>query len=179
MEFNCDHITIDSRMRELSTALMVMILIFIVVSTGACTGREFTTVVKIGEIDDFPPGSVTQIDLPARFNDPDPPGSGSEIPSVVTQMESKLISPVPIFLVNDSSEGLIALYARNPFLGCTVKWWEPDQRFINPCHGEHYSMTGAWLQGPSPRNLDRFGVTVTDAGEVWVDLSKFQFGSAR
>jgi Rieske Fe-S protein len=158
---------------------MVMVLIFIVVSTSACAGRESTTMVRIGEIDDFPPGSVTQIDLPAAFNDPDPPASGSETPGIVTQVQGRLISPVPIFLVNDPSEGLIALYARDPHLGCGVRWVEIDRRFVNPCHSEQYSRTGEWLEGPSPRSLDRFAVTVTHAGEIWVDVSKLQFGSAR
>lgn len=159
--------------------LMVMVLIFIGLLTRACSGRELTTLVKIGEIGDFPPGSVTQIDLPAAFNDPDPPASGSETPGVATQLQTMLISPVPIFLVNDPSEGLIALYARDPHLGCRVMWWEPDQRFMNPCHGEHYSRTGVWLEGPSLRGLDRFAVTVNDEGAIWVDVSEFKFGSAR
>ena len=158
---------------------MVMVLVFVVVSTGACAERGSTTTVKIGELDDFQPSSVTQIDLPTAFNDPDPPASGSETPGVVTQVEVMLISPVPIFLVNDPSEGLIALYARDPHLGCKIRWVETDQRFMNPCHGEQYSRTGEWLTGPSPRSLDRFAVTVTPAGEIWVDVSKFQFGPAR
>ena len=179
MEFHSLHITFESRQRGLSNALMVMALIFIGVSTSACAGRESTTKVKIGEIDDFPPGSVTQIDLPTAFNDPDPPASGSETPGVVTQVQVRLISPVPIFLVNDPSEGLIALYARDPHLGCGVTWIETEQRFLNPCHGEQYSQTGDWLEGPSTRNLDHFSVTVNQAGEIWVDVSTFQFGSAR
>lgn len=179
MKFHSLHITFDSFRRGLLTTLMAMTLIFIVVSTGACAGRESTTMVKIGEVDDYPPGSVTKIDLPATFNDPDPPASGSETPGVVTQVQVMLISPVPIFLVNDPSEGLIALYARDPHLGCGVRWVETDQRFVNPCHGEQYSLTGEWLAGPSPRGLDSFTVTVTQAGEIWVDVSKLHFGPGR
>lgn len=173
------HVTFDSRRRDLSTAFMVMVLIFLGVMTSACGGRETTTLVKIGEVNDFPPGSVTQIDLPAAFNDPDPPASGSETPGVVTQMQVMLISPIPIFLVNDPSEGLLALYARDPHLGCTVMWWEPNQRFMNPCHGEQYSRTGEWLDGASLRSLDSFTVTVTQTGEVWVNVSELQFGPER
>ncbi len=134
------------------------------------------TIVVVGHARDFANGSVTAIDLPATFDDPDPPPIGSATPGVVTQLPVAPVSPVPIFLVRDTARGFLALYARDPFRGCRIKWVEADQQFKDPCYGSRYSQTGDWLTGSSPRNLDRFDVSVNANGEIVVDIDKYQSG---
>ena len=96
---------------------------------------------------------------------------------------------VPIFLVNLPENGLLALYRRDPHLGCRVVIaadalsdigvpFPPEVAFVNPCHGETYDLVGRYFAGPSPRGLDRFAISVVD-GDVAVDVMAFEYGPAR
>ncbi len=155
-----------------------LFLIFLLgLSIAACRAGQKDARVEVGQADDFPVGSVTFFELDTSFEDPDPPAIASGTPGVVTQPAAMHISPVPIYLVHDPSAGFLALYNRDPHLGCRVNWVEDRQRFENPCHGEQYTRTGEYFSGPSPRGLDRFEVEVTADGDVVVDVSKYQEGS--
>lgn len=62
----------------------------------------------------------------------------------------------------------IALYQRCVHLGCTVPFRDDCSSFKCPCHGSHYNVDGEYLDGPAPRSLDRF--TLSLSGEdVLVD----------
>ena len=65
--------------------------------------------------------------------------------------------------------GLIALWQRCVHLGCRVPPCESSQGFECPCHGSKYNYHGEYQDGPAPRNLDRFVVSVNDADELIVD----------
>lgn len=73
------------------------------------------------------------------------------------------------------SDGLMALFQRCVHLGCRVPFCEQSQFFECPCHGSKYNRAGEWQEGPAPRGLDRFAVTVAD-GTVHVDTSKIVLG---
>jgi cytochrome b6-f complex iron-sulfur subunit len=62
--------------------------------------------------------------------------------------------------------GLMALYQRCVHLGCRVPWCGDSQGFECPCHGSKYNSIGEYFAGPAPRNLDRFGVHVSDSGRL-------------
>lgn len=62
--------------------------------------------------------------------------------------------------------GLMALYQRCVHLGCRVPWCDDSQGFECPCHGSKYNSIGEYFAGPAPRNLDRFAVSVSDAGRL-------------
>jgi nitrite reductase/ring-hydroxylating ferredoxin subunit len=156
---------------QLFLALAIMLL-----SLSGCFTREGGTSLHVGEKMDFPPGSVTSVELPAAFIDPDPPATGSETPGVITQPASASVSPVPVFIVSGPEDVLLALYARDPFRGCRIKWSEEDKRFRDPCHGSIYTLTGEWLAGPSPRSMDRFEIIVEANEEVYVEVSRFHMG---
>jgi cytochrome b6-f complex iron-sulfur subunit len=76
------------------------------------------------------------------------------------------------FYVTRVPEGFIALWWKCPHLGCTVPWKENDPvmpqdagfaekgRFNCPCHGSIYDRYGQIVQGPAPRPMDRFALTV-------------------
>lgn len=134
------------------------------------------SLVKVGTVDDFPPHSVKALSLPVTFWDPDPSAMLGSTPGVVTQLPQAPVEPVPIWLVHSAEAGYVALYARDPFLGCQVAWEEPNRRFVNPCHGQKYAETGIWIEGPAERSLDRFGLVINDAGELWVDIGQYQEG---
>lgn len=64
---------------------------------------------------------------------------------------------------------LMALWQRCVHLGCRVPQCDASQGFECPCHGSRYNYHGEYEDGPAPRNLDRFAVTVDDAGQFIID----------
>jgi cytochrome b6-f complex iron-sulfur subunit len=70
-------------------------------------------------------------------------------------------------------EGKIyALSTTCTHLGCTPNWLEREQKFKCPCHGSGFYITGINFEGPAPRPLERWGVSIGDDGQVVVDQSK-------
>jgi cytochrome b6-f complex iron-sulfur subunit len=59
-------------------------------------------------------------------------------------------------------EGLVALYKVCVHLGCLYAWVDSTVRFECPCHGSKYQEDGTYIEGPAPRDLDRFRVVITD-----------------
>lgn len=60
-------------------------------------------------------------------------------------------------------------------LGCIPNWLPNDRKFKCPCHGSGYKPNGINFEGPTPRPLERFRITIAD-GIVIVDKSKkFQY----
>ena len=136
--------------------------------------------VVVGRASEFPPGSITAIELDVLLTGP--------VPEVSDNADGDRVT-VPILLVNVPGSGLLALYNRDPHLGCRVgiasdvpsdigRPFPPEVVFVNPCHGEKYDLVGRYLAGPSPRGLDRFAVSVVD-GDVVVDVMAFEYGPAR
>lgn len=62
----------------------------------------------------------------------------------------------------------IGLYQRCVHLGCTVPFRNDCSSFKCPCHGSHYNVTGEYIDGPAPKSLDRFAVSIS-GGNVMVD----------
>ncbi|MGH2508674.1 MAG: ubiquinol-cytochrome c reductase iron-sulfur subunit [Ktedonobacteraceae bacterium] len=63
--------------------------------------------------------------------------------------------------VKDSDGTLwVALYQRCVHLGCTVPFRDDCISFKCPCHGSHYNVDGEYLDGPAPRSLDRFKMSL-------------------
>ena len=74
-----------------------------------------------------------------------------------------------------SAEGIFALSTVCTHLGCTPNWLEAEQKFKCPCHGSGYYKTGVNFEGPTPRPLERFAISLADDGQILVDKSrKFQ-----
>ncbi len=68
--------------------------------------------------------------------------------------------------------GLMALWQRCVHLGCRVPECASSQGFECPCHGSKYNYHGEYEGGPAPRNLDRFVVSISDAGELIIDTGQ-------
>ncbi len=137
--------------------------------------------VVVGRVEDFPPGSVTELGYRLVGDNDGAVPRGSDEERRLERGRSAL------FLVNTPSDGLIVLWRRDPHLGCTVGALPlaegvPDMQiapgtvFFNPCHGEQYALDGTRLWGPAPRGLDRFGVEVREDGAVVVDVTTYQPG---
>lgn len=93
---------------------------------------EFGGVITAGQVDDFPPGSVTPFNE-GRF-----------------------------YLVRLPDSGFVALYRKCTHLGCAVPWDAEQGQFVCPCHGSAFEMSGDVLNPPAPRPLDQFPVEIVN-----------------
>ena len=59
-----------------------------------------------------------------------------------------------------------------PHLGCRFNYDADQQKFKCPCHGSGYYKTGVNFEGPTPRPLERFAISLADDGQILVDKSK-------
>jgi len=70
-----------------------------------------------------------------------------------------------------NNQGFYALSTICTHLGCTPNWLQAEQKFKCPCHGSGYYITGVNFEGPAPRPLPRFNITLADDGQLLVDES--------
>lgn len=75
------------------------------------------------------------------------------------------------YLVRLEDGGFLALSRRCTHLGCTVPWQEEENRFVCPCHGSVFDISGAVVRSPAPRALDLFRVMIEN-DLVRVDTSR-------
>jgi len=64
--------------------------------------------------------------------------------------------------VYPTQEGVVAIYKVCVHLGCLYKWVPTNDRFECPCHGSKYLANGVRVDGPAPRNLDKFVLEAQD-----------------
>jgi cytochrome b6-f complex iron-sulfur subunit len=75
----------------------------------------------------------------------------------------------------DDDLGGDIIYALNTactHLGCKFNWLEKEHKFKCPCHGSGFRITGVNFEGPAPRPLERWKITVGPDGQMVVDESK-------
>ncbi len=92
---------------------------------------EFGSLITAGNVDDFPPGSVTPIPS-GRF-----------------------------YLSRLSDGGFLAVHQRCTHLGCSVPWDQAAAQFTCPCHNSQFNALGEVLNPPAPRTLDLFPVIIS------------------
>lgn len=93
---------------------------------------EFGGQINAGNVDDFPPGSVSHVPN-GRF-----------------------------YLTRLPDGGFLALYQRCTHLGCNVPWDQAQGEFVCPCHNSRFTMDGEILNPPAPRPLDLFPITIQE-----------------
>lgn len=93
-----------------------------------------------------------------------------QVPGVVDER----FKPQGIWVVNlqPNENRLIALSTICTHLGCIPSWLPGDQKFKCPCHGSGYYKNGVNFEGPTPRPLERFRISIDPEGYVMVDESK-------
>jgi cytochrome b6-f complex iron-sulfur subunit len=70
-------------------------------------------------------------------------------------------------------QGIIyALSTTCTHLGCTPNWLEREEKFKCPCHGSGFKITGVNFEGPAPRPLERWAISIGEDGQIVVDKSK-------
>ena len=82
------------------------------------------------------------------------------------------------FWLANADGHLFALSQKCPHLGCRVPFCDSSGRFECPCHGSVFDIGGEWIEGPSPRGMDRHPVTL-DGDTIVVDTDKRLAGPDR
>jgi len=67
--------------------------------------------------------------------------------------------------------GIYALSTVCTHLGCTPNWLNTEQKFKCPCHGSGFFKTGVNFEGPAPRPLERFAISLAEDGQVLINKS--------
>ena len=106
-------------------------------------------------------GTVLDLGDPANY----PPDSATYV------IEGRL------FVANAGGH-LFALSQKCPHLGCRVPFCDSSGRFECPCHGSKFDLGGEWIQGPAPRGMDRYDLSLQN-GALLVDTSKLTDGPDR
>jgi cytochrome b6-f complex iron-sulfur subunit len=91
---------------------------------------EFGSLINVGAVDDFPPGSVTHVPN-GRF-----------------------------YLSRLQDGGFLAIYQRCTHLGCSVPWVQEQEAFVCPCHNSQFTAEGEVLNPPASSPLNLFPITI-------------------
>jgi cytochrome b6-f complex iron-sulfur subunit len=91
------------------------------------------------------------------------------------QVEEKFKAQFGVWIVNTEYNGtpeIFALKSVCTHLGCTPNWLEAEQKFKCPCHGSGFYKDGINFEGPAPRPLERYAISIAGDGQIEVDKSK-------
>ncbi len=83
-----------------------------------------------------------------------------------------------VWIVNAEYNGqqqIFALKSVCTHLGCTPNWLEAEQKFKCPCHGSGFYKDGINFEGPAPRPLERYAISIASDGEIEIDKSRTFF----
>src|SRR5688500_3201012 len=97
------------------------------------------------------------------------------------QVDERFKQRFGVWLVKDvdpvtGTMGIYALSTVCTHLGCTPDWLPGAQKYKCPCHGSGYYKNGINFEGPTPRPLERYAISLADDGQILVDKNfKFQY----
>ncbi len=90
------------------------------------------------------------------------------------QVDGRFRASREVWVVRERDE-LYVLSASCTHLRCPLSFNAMEQKFRCPCHGSGFHKSGINFEGPAPRALERYRVTLSADGEIEIDLSrKFQ-----
>jgi len=90
-------------------------------------------------------------------------------------VEEKFKAQFGVWIVNTEYNGeqqIFALKTVCTHLGCTPNWLEAEQKFKCPCHGSGFYKDGINFEGPAPRPLERYAISIANDGQIEVDKGK-------
>jgi cytochrome b6-f complex iron-sulfur subunit len=94
------------------------------------------------------------------------------------KVDEKFKAGFGVWIVNTEYNGqqqICAIRTVCTHLGCTPNWLEAEQKFKCPCHGSGFYKDGINFEGPAPRPLERYAISLGDDGQLQVDKSKLFF----
>jgi len=165
-------------------ALLLLLAGSVVVALIAITvgfvwsGMADDRVVLLGRAADFAPGSIT------TFTPMDEDGEPLLGWSRASPLGDIAGAAVQVHVANLSGE-IVAFLGLSPHRGCRVEW-RPDHQFegmrgffFDPCHNSTWLPDGRRVFGPTPRDLPRVGVEVTEDGRVLLHPGQIREGEWR
>jgi len=111
--------------------------------------------------------------MPNVLEEPDPRVRVGKLQRYIEMRPGDVIEdykPLGIWMVREEDR-IAALNIICTHLGCIPNWLPNDRKFKCPCHGSGYKPNGINFEGPTPRPLERFRLTIED-GILVVDKSK-------
>jgi cytochrome b6-f complex iron-sulfur subunit len=120
-------------------------------------------------------GALVKFMMPTVLYEP-PQEFKAGFPSefAVGAVDERFKASYGVWLVRETS-GFYALSTTCTHLGCTPNWLAADEKFKCPCHGSGFVITGINVEGPAPRPLERFKITLAEDGQILIDKNtKFQ-----
>ena len=146
-------------------------------STGGVTRRSFLSTLTVAWVS-FTAIVLTSVAGLVRFLFPnvlfEPPQSfraGFVDEYTVGEVSTRWKEQFGVWIIRDE-EQVYALSTICTHLGCTPNWLEADRKFKCPCHGSGFRMTGMNFEGPAPRPLERYSISLGDDGQIMVDKTK-------
>jgi cytochrome b6-f complex iron-sulfur subunit len=88
----------------------------------------------------------------------------------IGEVSEKYKQEYRVWIVREE-EGIYAVFAKCTHLGCTPRWLATENKFKCPCHGSGFYKDGLNFEGPAPRPLDRFEISLAEDGQLVVDKS--------
>ena len=128
----------------------------------------------------FTAASVAGLGMCARFMFPndtfEPPtkfkvGHPDDFPASSEGSVDKRFKTRGVWIVR-RLDGFFVLSTVCTHLGCTPNWLETERKFKCPCHGSGFYSSGINFEGPAPRPLERFKVSLAPDGQLEIDKSK-------
>jgi len=104
----------------------------------------------------FQPPSTFKVGLPSDY--------------ATGEVSEKYKQAYRVWIVREE-ESIYAIFAKCTHLGCTPRWLATENKFKCPCHGSGFYKDGLNFEGPAPRPLDRFEISLAEDGQLVVDKS--------
>jgi len=147
---------------------------------GEVSRRGFLSVLSLGWLA-FGAASAGILGALTRFLFPnvlyEPPQEfkiGFPAEFAVDMVDERFKAAYAIWVVREST-GFYALSTVCTHLGCTPNWLAGDEKFKCPCHGSGFVRSGINVEGPAPRPLERFKISLAEDGQILIDKNaKFQ-----
>jgi cytochrome b6-f complex iron-sulfur subunit len=105
-----------------------------------------------------------------HFQPPSTFKAGLPLDYGIGEVSEKYKQEYRVWIVREE-EGIYAVFAKCTHLGCTPRWLTTENKFKCPCHGSGFYKDGLNFEGPAPRPLDRFEISLAEDGQLVVDKS--------
>lgn len=137
---------------------------------SGATRREFLSDVATGALGIAGLGSMV---VTYRYLSPnvlfEPPTTfRAGIPDLYPQNSVTILPEQQVYIVR-TERGFYAVSAVCTHLGCITQWKPELNQIACPCHGSKFQPDGTKIEGPAPRPLPHFAITLTGDGQLQVD----------
>lgn len=147
---------------------------------GEVSRRGFLSMLSFGWVA-FTAASVGALGAMGRFLYPnvlyEPPQefkAGFPEEFAIGQVDERYKASFGVWIVRES-RGFYVLSTVCTHLGCTPNWLAADEKFKCPCHGSGFVITGINIEGPAPRPLERYKISLAEDGQLLIDKNtKYQ-----